>query len=71
MAPWHFTSNDGRIDLTFKPIIDRAAKADVLAVKSDQHQVFGRFYGTCIPDDGREIKLDGPVRFAEKAVNKW
>ena len=71
LSPWHFTSSDGRVDLTFKPVIDRAANANVLVIKSDQHQVFGRFYGTCRLDDGTVITLDGPMGFAEKVVNKW
>ncbi len=71
LSDWTFTSSDNRVNLTFKPILDRAACTDALVIISDQHQVFGRFYGTCVLDDGTEIKLDGPVGFAEKVHNRW
>lgn len=39
--PWSITSSDGRFEMSFVPIIDRAALLDVKLIKSDQHQVFG------------------------------
>ncbi|MBQ1827504.1 MAG: DUF2804 domain-containing protein [Erysipelotrichaceae bacterium] len=68
---WLFSSNDNRLNLRMEPIFDRASHVNVLLIESDQHQVFGRFYGTCILDDGTEIKLDGAVGFAEKVKNRW
>lgn len=68
---WNFTSNDNRLTLRFEPIIDRASCTDVKLIKSDQHQVFGRFYGDCILDDGTAITLKGQLGFAEKVTNKW
>ena len=49
MSPWHFTSSDGLIDMTFTPIIDRFAALDVIVLKSIQHQVFGKFSGFLPP----------------------
>ena len=68
---WNFTSNDNRLTLRFEPIIDRASCTDALILKSDQHQVFGRFYGDCILDDGTTITLTGQIGFAEKVHNKF
>ena len=68
---WNFTSNDNRVTLRFEPIIDRASCTDIKLIKSDQHQVFGRFYGDCILDDGTIITLTGQIGFAEKVSNKW
>lgn len=68
---WNFTSNDNRLSLRFEPIIDRAVCTDVYILKSDQHQVFGRFYGDCILDDGKIITLTGQIGFAEKVSNKY
>ena len=45
--------------------------APIKLIKSDQHQVFGRFYGDCILDDGTIITLTGQIGFAEKVSNKW
>jgi hypothetical protein len=70
-APWTFTSNDERFEMTFAPIIDRASSVDVKIIRSIQHQVFGRFTGTAVLDDGRALKLDGFLGFAEEVENKW
>ncbi len=66
-APWNFSSNDGRFGMTFEPIIDRAATFDVGVLRSIQHQVFGKFSGTVILDDGTSVVVrissDLPRRF--------
>lgn len=71
MSPWTFTSNDNRVDLTFEPILDRSSLTDAWILKSDQNQVFGKFTGNCILDDGKVIHLDHLLGFAEKVLNKW
>lgn len=71
MSPWTFTSDDGRFEMDFVPIIDRAACTDVKLICSDQHQVFGRFTGKAVLDDGKEIYVKDFLGFAEKVHNKW
>ncbi len=71
LAPWHFTDDEGRLDLIFTPLFDRASKTDVLVICSDQHQVFGRFTGKVRLDNGSELKLNDFLGFAEKVFNKW
>ena len=71
LSPWSVTSNDQRVNLTFEPILNRAALTDALILKSDQNQVFGRFTGDCVLDDGKIIHLDHKIGFAEKVFNKW
>lgn len=71
LKPWTFTSSDGRFEMDFEPILDRAACTDVKLIKSDQHQVFGYFTGKAILDDGKVIKLKHFLGFAEKVENKW
>ena len=71
MSDWKILSNDGKINLTFKPIIDRADNTDFGILASNQHQVFGGFYGDLVLDDGSTITLDGQIGFAEKVANKW
>ena len=70
-APWHISSEDGRLDLAFKPVLDRKSHTNLLAVKSDQHQVFGHFSGRAVLDDGEEIRLQDFPGFAERVENKW
>ena len=71
LKPWKFTSDDGRFELDFVPVIDRASCTDFKVLKSDQHQVFGRFSGTVLLDDGTPVQLRDLFGFAEKVENKW
>ena len=71
LSPWTFSSDDGRFEMNFVPVMDRASCTDVKLIKSDQHQVFGRFTGTAILDDGTVIEITDFPGFAEKVENKW
>ena len=71
MSPWTFTSDDGRFEMDFVPVMDRASCTDVLVIKSDQHQVFGKFTGKAVLDDGTVIEVKDMPGFAEKVENKW
>lgn len=71
LSPWKFVSTDNRFNMDFEPILDRKSCTDLLVLKSDQHQVFGKFTGTAILDDGTEIKIKDFLGFAEKVFNKW
>jgi hypothetical protein len=70
-APWRFTSNDKRFEMTFAPIVDRAANFDYGLIKSNQHQVFGRFSGVAVTDDGTPVTVQNLIGFAEKVHNRW
>ena len=52
MQPWHMTDDEGRLDLVFTPLLDRVDWMDFKLIRSDQHQVFGRFDGAVTLDDG-------------------
>ena len=71
LAPWTFSSDDGRFEMDFRPVLDRASCTDFKLLKSDQHQVFGRFTGKAVLDDGRVIEVKDLPGFAEKVENKW
>ncbi|MCI5873461.1 MAG: DUF2804 domain-containing protein [Clostridiales bacterium] len=68
---WTFTSSDGRFEMDFEPVIDRAANLDFKLIVSDQHQVFGRMSGTAILDDGTPIQIKDVMCFAEKVHNRY
>ena len=70
-APWRITDDHGRLELTFEPLLDRASLTNLLLLKSDQHQVFGRFSGKAVLDDGTELRLEQLTGFAEKVTNLW
>ena len=71
LSPWRFTSDNGRFEMEFTPVLDRAACTDVKLIKSDQHQVFGRFRGTAVLDDGTALHVEDLMGFAENVENKW
>jgi hypothetical protein len=69
--PWKMTAPDGRLDLEFVPFVERVAKTDLQVLSSEVHQMFGRYRGTVMADDGESIRLDGLVGFAEEHHAKW
>ena len=71
LSPWRFTSDDGRFEMDFQPVMDRSAKVSLLVLCSDQHQIFGRYTGTVILDDGKKVEIRNLMGFAEKVRNKW
>ncbi|HPZ16407.1 MAG TPA: DUF2804 family protein, partial [Sphaerochaeta sp.] len=71
MKPWIMKDREGRLDLTFTPIVDRSTLTNVLLIKSVQHQLFGAFSGTVTLDDGTAVTLDGAIGFAEEVYNRW
>ena len=71
LKPWQVKDSEGRLELTFTPILDRASLTSVLVIESDQHQVFGRFNGKAVLDDGTVVEIKDLVGFAEKVKNKW
>ncbi len=68
---WHITNEEGRLNLIFSPIVDRSSMTNFGIIKSDQHQLFGTFSGTCTLDNGTNISLDKLVGFAEQVFNRW
>lgn len=70
-GPWRFTSSDGRFEMDFAPIVDRAAAFAMEDISSSQHQVFGRFSGVAVLDDGTRVEVRDLIGFAEEVRNHW
>lgn len=70
LSMWSVTSSNGDIALTFTPILDRHGGANLFIMKSDQHQVFGKWNGYFIVED-KKIEIIDKVGFAEKVANRW
>ncbi len=71
MKPWKFTSNDGRFECDFTPIMDRSDLTNALVIITDQHQVFGKLNGKCVLDSGEELEIKDMLMFAEDVRNKY
>ena len=71
LETWKVYSSDGKIDLKFEPILDRHDCTNALIIAQDAHQVFGKFSGKFIVENGQEIIINNMIGFAEKVKNKW
>ncbi len=71
MQPWHFTDNEGRLDLLFTPFKDRTAVTNLGIIFSEVHQMFGRYNGHLILDNGNKLEVRDLIGFAEEHHARW
>jgi len=71
MKPWKFTDADSRLDLVFTPFKDRTAKTNLGVIFSEVHQMFGRYNGKAVTDDGKVIQIKDLIGFAEEHHARW
>jgi hypothetical protein len=71
MKPWKFTDSEGRLDLTFTPFKDRTAQTNLGIITSLVHQMFGRYNGFAVADNGEKIQIKDLIGFAEEHHAKW
>ena len=71
LSKWTLKSEDQRLDMTFVPLFDRASDTNALLIRSNQHQVFGKYSGVAVLDDGTKIEFHDLLGFAEKVYNRW
>lgn len=69
--PWHLADREGRLDITLEPVYDRETKTKLLWVDNNTHQMFGKFSGYAVLDDGTRLDVEDITGFAEHAVNNW
>lgn len=71
MKPWKFTSDDNRLELIMEPIFDRVDNMNLLIIKNLGHQVFGKFTGFVILDDGTKLDIDNIIGLTEVITNHY
>ncbi|NOX60550.1 MAG: DUF2804 domain-containing protein, partial [Chloroflexi bacterium] len=71
MSPWWMVSEDGRVNLHFHPILERVARTPLVIIDSEVHQMFGRYQGQVVADDGEVIAIDGLIGWAEEHRALW
>ena len=71
MKPWKFRDDQGRLSLDFTPFTERVAQTDLKVIFSEVHQMFGRYNGQVVTDDGEEIQIDNLIGFAEEHHARW
>lgn len=71
MTKWDITSDDGRFNATFTPIVDRYSNTNIVLFISNQHQYFGNYTGKFKLDNGKIIEFSNVTGFAEKVYSRW
>jgi hypothetical protein len=71
MKIWKFSDTEDRLDLTFTPFKERIATTRLGIIDSEVHQMFGRYNGKAIADDGEVIEIKDLIGFAEEHHARW
>lgn len=69
--PWRVTTDDGRVDLTFRPAGVRQEKLDVLVLASNFRQFIGTFAGFITGEGGERIAIEGMRGLMEDHYARW
>ena len=72
MKPWQIrTHASDQVDLSFTPFYERIAKTDAVLIRSEVHQMIGRFCGVLKTDDGETIPIKDAIGWAEDHHARW
>ncbi|MBD5555904.1 MAG: DUF2804 domain-containing protein [Roseburia sp.] len=71
LKKWKITSNDGRLNASFCPVLNRHADMNVLVIATDQNQVFGHLTGTAVLDDGTKLNFSDFFCAIEVVHNRY
>lgn len=71
MQPWKFTDNEHRLDLDFVPFKERLARTNLGIITSEVHQMFGRYSGSVLTDQGDSLRIENLIGFAEEHQARW
>jgi hypothetical protein len=71
MKSWKFEDNQSRLALEFSPFKDRTARTNLGIIYSEVHQMFGRYNGHAITDEGQTIRIKDLIGFAEEHHARW
>ncbi len=69
MRPWQMRSE--RVELEFTPFIERVEETKLVVIQSEVHQMFGRYTGSVLADDGESVRIDGIIGWAEEHHARW
>lgn len=70
MKPWQFRSDDGRLDLDFKPTYHQESRQNIGIAAAELHKIHGIYSGKLVVD-GKSIDVDGLLGFAEHMTQRW
>jgi hypothetical protein len=71
MRPWRIMGVETGIDLTFTPFMERVAASNLWLIRSEVHQMFGRYNGRITTTDGETIPIHDLIGWAEDHIARW
>jgi hypothetical protein len=71
LEPWYFTSNDDRLEMSFKPHQERSDRSTMLLHSLRRHQVYGYFSGKVVLGDGSKLEFHDITGFAERRKTRF
>jgi hypothetical protein len=70
-APWRFVANDGKLNLRFTPFLERTNNLNLGILRTEAHQMFGRYDGEVVTDAAETIAINKQIGWAEEHHAKW
>ncbi len=72
MQPWSIRSGDSnRVNVRFEPFFERVASTDAKILRSEVHQLIGRFSGEVIDEEGKAYSFANIIGWAEEHFARW
>jgi hypothetical protein len=71
LSPWHFTSNDNRLEMDVHPLQERTDRRRILLYSTSRRQVYGNFSGKVVLDDGAIMDFHNLTGFAERYKTRF
>lgn len=71
MSECSFSETDKRFEVTFTPVYNHHTDINLLFARKQCHQVFGRWNGYAVLDNGDKIEIKDVMAFIEHCTNKW
>lgn len=71
MRPWRIVGAASGLDLTFTPFMERVAASDLWLIRSEVHQMFGRYNGYITTAQGETLAVHDLVGWVEDHVARW
>lgn len=70
--PWAIrTRGSDRVRLEFTPLYERVAKTDLWLLRSEVHQLIGRFSGVVVTGEGDRVRVSDLPGWAEEHNARW
>ena len=70
LEPWHFTSNDNRLEMSFNPRQEKDENHQMFFYSQKRRQLFGSFSGKVTLDDGSDFSFQDITGMAERRKSR-